>query len=204
MPGMNGIEVLREIRRRDQNLSVVIITAYGTIERAVEAVKAGANDFVTKPFDPEHLALVVKKALERAELRSEVEFLAQESAGDIDSWPGKNDFMVQTVEEAKKAAGSRSTVLLLGESGTGKEIFARAIHDWSAGGRPHSSLLTVSDSPKSFWRASYLGMRRAPSPEPISSKRGKSNRPTAALYSWTRSAISPRSYRPSFYDSLGT
>src|SRR4030095_11146378 len=53
MPGMNGIEVLQEIRRRNQNLPVVIITAYGTIERAVEAVKAGANDFITKPFDPE-------------------------------------------------------------------------------------------------------------------------------------------------------
>ena len=52
MPGMNGIEVLREIRRRNQNLPVIIITAYGTIERAVEAVKAGANDFITKPFDP--------------------------------------------------------------------------------------------------------------------------------------------------------
>jgi len=75
MPGMNGIGVLREIRKRDKNLPVVIITAYGTIERAVEAVKAGANDFITKPFDPEHLALVVKKALERAQLQSEVEFL---------------------------------------------------------------------------------------------------------------------------------
>ena len=63
MPGINGIEVLKEIRRRDNHLPVIMITAYGTIERAVEAVKAGADDFITKPFDPEHLALVVKKAL---------------------------------------------------------------------------------------------------------------------------------------------
>src|SRR5215510_4837071 len=132
MPGMNGIEVLREIRKRDQNLPVIIITAYGTIERAVEAVKAGANDFITKPFDPEHLALVVKKALERAQLQSEVEFLAQELSGRYRLVAGKNALMGQTVEEAKKAAASKSTVLLLGESGTGKEIFARAIHDWSA------------------------------------------------------------------------
>jgi two-component system, NtrC family, response regulator AtoC len=131
MPGMNGIEVLREIRRRDKHLPVVIITAYGTIERAVEAVKAGANDFITKPFDPEHLALVVKKALERAQLQSEVEFFAQELSGRYRLVAGKNALMIQTVEEAKKAAGSKSTVLLLGESGTGKEIFARAIHDWS-------------------------------------------------------------------------
>src|SRR5262245_23297837 len=78
MPEMNGIEVLEEIRKRDQNLPVVIITAHGTIERAVEAVKAGANDFITKPFDPEHLALVVKKALEQVQLRSDVEFFVQE------------------------------------------------------------------------------------------------------------------------------
>src|SRR5262247_2634454 len=132
MPGMNGIEVLREIRKRDQNLPVIIITAYGTIERAVEAVKAGANDFITKPFDPEHLALVVKKALEQAQLRSEVEFFAQELRGRYRFVAGKNALMGQTVEEAKKAAASKSTVVLLGESGTGKEIFARAIHDWSA------------------------------------------------------------------------
>jgi DNA-binding NtrC family response regulator len=131
MPGMNGIEVLKEIRKRDKNLPVIIITAYGTIERAVEAIKAGADDFITKPFDPEHLALVVKKALERAQLKSEVEFLAQELGGRYQLVSGKNPLMVQTVDEAKKAAASKSTVLLLGESGTGKEIFARAIHDWS-------------------------------------------------------------------------
>jgi DNA-binding NtrC family response regulator len=131
MPGMNGIEVLKEIRRRDQHLPVIMITAYGTIERAVEAVKAGADDFITKPFDPEHLALVVNKALARAQLQSEVEFLAQELGGRYRLVTGKNLRMVQIVEEAKKAAASKSTVLLLGESGTGKEIFARAIHDWS-------------------------------------------------------------------------
>jgi DNA-binding NtrC family response regulator len=131
MPGMNGIEVVREIRKRDKNTPVVIITAYGTIERAVEAVKAGADDFITKPFDPDHLALVVNKALERAQLKSEVEFLAQELVGRYRLVAGKNSLMVETVEEAKKAAASKATVLLLGESGTGKEIFARSIHEWS-------------------------------------------------------------------------
>lgn len=131
MPGMNGIEVLREIRKRDKSTPVVIITAYGTIERAVEAVKAGADDFITKPFDPDHLALVINKALERARLKSEVEFLAQELVGRYRLVAGKNSLMLETVEEAKKAAASKSTVLLLGESGTGKEIFARSIHEWS-------------------------------------------------------------------------
>lgn len=131
MPGMNGIEVLREIRRQDKNLPVIIITAYGTIERAVEAIKTGADDFITKPFDPEHLAVVVKKALERAELKSEVEFLARELGGRYRLIAGESKLMAQAVEEAKKAANSKSTVLLLGESGTGKEIFARSMHEWS-------------------------------------------------------------------------
>jgi len=131
MPGMNGIEVLREIRKQDKNLPVIIITAYGTIERAVEAIKTGADDFITKPFDPEHLAVVVKKALERAELKSEVEFLARELGGRYRLIAGESKLMAQAVEEARKAANSKSTVLLLGESGTGKEIFARSIREWS-------------------------------------------------------------------------
>ena len=69
MPRMNGFEVLHTVRKTNKDLPVVIITAHGSIERAVEAIKAGADDFITKPFDPEHLALVVKKNLERAKLQ---------------------------------------------------------------------------------------------------------------------------------------
>jgi DNA-binding NtrC family response regulator len=131
MPGMNGIEVLAEIKKKQLGLPVIMITAYGTIERAVEAIKAGADDFVTKPFDPDHLALVVKKALEQARLKSEVELLSREIAGRYRLVTGKSAAMARVIEEARKAAGSRTTVLLLGESGTGKELFARSIHDWS-------------------------------------------------------------------------
>jgi DNA-binding NtrC family response regulator len=131
MPDMNGIDVLREIRRQKKDLPVIMITAYGTIDVAVEAVKAGADDFITKPFDPEHLALVIKKALERAELKAEVEFFAEELGVRNQLVAGKSESMALIVAEAKKAAASKSTVLLLGESGTGKELFARSIHDWS-------------------------------------------------------------------------
>ncbi len=131
MPGMNGIEVLTEIRKTLGDLPVVMITAYATIERAVEAIKSGADDFITKPFDPEHLALVVKKALERVRLKSEVELLAQELGGRYRLVAGKSLAMARVIEEAKKAAASKTTVLLLGESGTGKELFARSIHEWS-------------------------------------------------------------------------
>ncbi len=131
MPEMNGIDVLREIRQRKKDLPVIMITAFGTIDVAVEAVKAGADDFVTKPFDPEHLAVVVKKALQRSELKQDVEFFADELGGRNQLVAGNSPAMLALVAEARKAAASKSTVLLLGESGTGKELFARSMHNWS-------------------------------------------------------------------------
>jgi DNA-binding NtrC family response regulator len=131
MPGMNGLEVLKEIRRKGLETPVVIITAHGTIERAVETMKEGAEDFLTKPFDPDHLAIVVEKALERTRLREEVAILSEQLGARFKMVQGKSPSMGRAVNDARKAAVSRSTVLLLGESGTGKEIFARAIHNWS-------------------------------------------------------------------------
>ena len=131
MPELNGVEVLSAIQKSQPDLPVVIITAHGTIDRAVEAMKAGAEDFIPKPFDPEHLAVVVKKALERSRLKTEVEILAEKIGERVQLVPGKSPLMARAIDEARKAAASKSTVLLLGESGTGKEIFARAIHNWS-------------------------------------------------------------------------
>jgi len=131
MPGMNGLQALEEIRRRDSDLPVIMITAYATIERAVDAIKCGADDFITKPFDPDHLALVVKKSLTRSRLKTEVDILSEELSERFYFVQGESHAMVRVVDEAKKAAASKSTVLLLGESGTGKEIFARTIHNWS-------------------------------------------------------------------------
>jgi DNA-binding NtrC family response regulator len=131
MPEMNGVEVLSAIHKSQPDLPVVIITAHGTIDRAIEAMKAGAEDFIPKPFDPEHLAVVVKKALERSRLKTEVEILAETVGERFQLVPGTSPLMARAIDEARKAAASKSTVLLLGESGTGKEIFARSIHNWS-------------------------------------------------------------------------
>ena len=131
MPTMNGLEVLEELRKRGNDTPVVMITAYGTVERAVEAIKEGAYDFITRPFELDHVLFVVKKALEQERLQREVEILSEEVGQRYRLIVGESSKMTDCAELAKKAAGSKSTVLLLGESGTGKEIFARAIHNWS-------------------------------------------------------------------------
>ncbi len=131
MPDMNGLEVLKELKRRENHVPVVIVTAHGTIERAVEAMKVGAYDFVPKPFEPDHLALTVQKVLERERLKRGMEILSEEVGNRYRLVAGKSPVMNQAIDLAKKAASSQATILLLGESGTGKEIFARAIHNWS-------------------------------------------------------------------------
>ena len=131
MPLMNGLEVLKVLRERGNHAAVIMITAYGTIERAVQAMKQGAYDFITKPFDLDHIGLTVEKALERERLRRGLENFAVEAGERYRLIGGESPKMREAVETARKAAASKSTVLLLGESGTGKEVFARAIHNWS-------------------------------------------------------------------------
>ena len=131
MPRMGGIEFLRNLRRNGLDIPVIVITAHGSVEAAVEAMKEGAYDFVPKPVDPKHLEIAVRKALEREGLKRELELFSEEADKRYRLVIGKSEKMRAAVETAKKAAASRATVLLLGESGTGKEIFARAIHNWS-------------------------------------------------------------------------
>ena len=131
MPGLSGLDVLREIRSSESEVPIVMMTAHGSIEVAVEAMKLGAYDFVVKPFEPEHIVLTVRKALEHGRLRRGAAVVAEEADERYRLVVGKSAAMVQAVDLARKAAASRATVLLLGESGSGKEIFARAIHNWS-------------------------------------------------------------------------
>ncbi len=131
LPGMKGLDVLKEIHRRDTDVPIIMITAYGSIDLAVQAMKDGAYDFIPKPFKSGHIGLVVQKAMERQRLRREVDVLSQEVDRRYRLVTGTSPKMIDAIEAAKKAAASRSTVLLLGESGTGKELFARAIHNWS-------------------------------------------------------------------------
>ena len=142
LPRVSGMEVLHAIRRETIETTVIVITALGTPERAVEAMRAGAYDFIPKPLDPAHLEVVINKALERDSLREENRLLH----GELDSLDrpliGDTPAIQDLVRTAQQAAASNATILLRGESGTGKEILARAIHRWSP--RRDRPLVTVN------------------------------------------------------------
>ena len=131
MPGMSGLDVLRELQSRESDVPIIMMTAHGSIEVAVQAMKLGAYDFVVKPFEPDHIALAVQKALGLGRLKRGAAAVAEDADERYRLVIGRSAPMQHAVDLAKKAAASRSTVLLLGESGSGKEIFARAIHSWS-------------------------------------------------------------------------
>ena len=130
MPGMSGMELLKEIRQRLSRLPVIIITAYGTVDTAVDAMRAGANDFIQKPFTSDELLLVVRRVLEHQDLVEEVRAL-RERVGDLyrfDRIVSKSPRMAEIFEMVRNLADLDTTVLITGETGTGKELVAHAIH----------------------------------------------------------------------------
>lgn len=130
MAPMDGIEVLRNVRVLSEHTRCIVMTAYGTIETAVAALKEGADDYILKPFAPDELELAVQRALDREKLALENSYLRSEinQPYDFGSMVGESAAMRNVYEQVKKVAGSRATVLIRGESGTGKELVARAIH----------------------------------------------------------------------------
>ena len=133
MPDISGLEVLSKVKDVDSDTSVIVMTAYGTVETAVEAMKKGAFDFITKPFDTDHLCVLVNRALENRRMQAENVLLRQELSEmkGITQIIGKSEKMVEICGLIQKVSASDASVLLQGESGTGKELFARAIHNLS-------------------------------------------------------------------------
>lgn len=137
MPRLSGIEVLQRLSQGKQrgrdgyDVPVIVMTAHGTIKKAVEAMREGAYDFVTKPIDVEHLMITIQKASERETLKRHYEVLRSELGTKYATIIGNSPQMKSMIELAQRAANSDAGVLLLGESGTGKELFARSIHQWS-------------------------------------------------------------------------
>jgi two-component system response regulator AtoC len=131
MPKMDGMETLARMRKEDPDALVIMMTAFGTIEKAVEAVKAGAHDFIPKPCDPDHILLTIEKALRTRKVRQEREYLKQEMDSQYGMVWGESSQMKQIREMVEKVAPTKSTILIQGESGTGKQVLARAIHNLS-------------------------------------------------------------------------
>ena len=134
MPKLSGLEVLKRLgplRQNGNDIPVIVMTAHGSITAAVEAMKEGAYDFVTKPFDPDHLAIVIGKALERESLTRQVASLRTDVETRYANIVAESPITHSLIALAQRAAKSDAGVLLLGESGTGKELFARSIHQWS-------------------------------------------------------------------------
>src|SRR5205814_755584 len=134
MPNGSGIDVLRAAKNADNDIPVIVMTAYGSIDEAVQAMKDGAHDFLLKPVDSNHLLLLVERALEQSRLRTE-NILLREEWSKRYGFPtinGESEALKRAVGETQRVAQTEATVLLLGESGTGKELFARAVHHLSA------------------------------------------------------------------------
>ena len=144
MPGMDGLELQTRLAAADPELTIVLMTAYASVETAVNAMKAGAYDYIVKPFDPDELSLLVRRAAEHRSLRAENLRLKKslDSAAGPPPLLGSSAAMRNVLELATTVAASDATVLITGESGTGKEVVARAIHGYSA--RRYNPMVVVN------------------------------------------------------------
>jgi two-component system response regulator AtoC len=162
MPGMSGEELFARLHEAHPGLPIVFLTAFGSVEGAVVAMRNGAFDYLQKPFKREDLLLVVKRALSHAELEHEVEKLKGrlESLGEGDAAQSRSGAMLEQMEKCRRAAATDATVMILGESGTGKEVTARFIHKQSR--RKNGPFLPVECSamPGSLIESELFGYER--------------------------------------------
>ncbi|HUF30516.1 MAG TPA: sigma-54 dependent transcriptional regulator [Gemmatimonadaceae bacterium] len=175
MPGMEGIELLARLKAMQPELPVIMLTAFGTIDSAVEAMRLGAFDYLTKPFSRDQLRASVRKALEVAELRNENRQLRQvvSERFSFANMIAGSRAMRAVSDTASRVAQTDTTVLLVGESGTGKELLARAIHFNS--GRARGAFVTVNCAaiPEQLLESELFGHRRGSFTGAVADKRGK-------------------------------
>ena len=159
LPAMSGLDVLKRLKERRPFLPVIMMTAFGSIETAVEAVKAGAYDFLTKPFDTSHLLVLIEKALESGRMSAENLVLKEEFSESLGMprMTGNSPAFLKAFELIKKAAPTKATVLVTGESGTGKELFARALHYLSPRAKGPFIALNCAAIPKDLLESELFG-----------------------------------------------
>jgi DNA-binding NtrC family response regulator len=174
LPGRNGLDLLREIRRRDPNLSVVLITAYGSIDMARAAFKGGAQDYITKPWSNDELLVQVAQAVEGRRLREENVQLkrALKQRYNFPNIIGKSEKMLAMLDLVAQVAPSRSTVLIHGESGTGKELIAKAIHSASTRADKPFVPINTGSIPVDLLESQLFGHVRGAFTSAVASKKG--------------------------------
>lgn len=174
MPDKNGLEVLEEIGRSSPETAVIMITAFGTIENAVRAIKSGAVDYVTKPWDNEKLLLDIRNGIQQRKLQFENRELkrALKQQSGFANMVGKSEQMLKVFDLVTQVAQSRSTVLIQGESGTGKELVAKAIHANSS--RSKKAFVTVNSGslPADLLESTLFGHLKGAFTSAVASKKG--------------------------------
>src|ERR1700675_3946255 len=175
LPGMNGLEFLQSIKRQSASLPVVVMTAFGTVETAVEAMKAGASDYVLKPFSLSEMRMVIRKELDVRDLREENRSL-REALGKRYQHPNvvaRSAKMQEVLATVDRVAPTNSTVLLGGESGGGKDMIARAIHDKSRGASGPFVKINSTAIPENLLESELFGFEKGAFTGATASKPGK-------------------------------
>jgi DNA-binding NtrC family response regulator len=159
MPGADGMTVLRETKRRHHETEVILMTAYATVQDAVAAMKDGAYDYLQKPFEPDEAVLLIKRAIERRQLRAQARDLqaALAAARRFDNIIAESAAMRRVLELVQRAAASDATVLITGESGTGKEVIAHAIHHASVRRTRRFVPVNCGAMPEALFEAELFG-----------------------------------------------
>jgi len=173
MPGMDGIELLKQVKKTTPDTIVIMITAFGTIETAVRAIKLGADDFLIKPIVPETLEHITARASEILDLRRENALMRRDLSNKFQNLVGKSKVMKEIFDLIESIADARSTVMLTGASGTGKELVARAIHYSSKRGEGPFIKLNCAALPENLVEAELFGYEKGAFTDAKKTNRGR-------------------------------